>query len=259
MRTTAAARDVGPIILLFVICVVMPLKENMKEILARSTFMGLEGKYRCYRMPIALGMLYYKTNGNGLYMFHETVHTEAGLRPLLWTVVEESDFITRFAEAWDVHLELYSSRRYGDPMLHKPAELKSYKMAFRVIDDNRTRHQCFWLGNDLWVYHTDYRSNMWLPPEEDAGKSTEYLSEKYFNHKVRKKFAYSDNYSSIILRGHAWFRVVNAGKLAAAGYSTSNKIKVLAVAFSDFFNCGRHELSMYWVRFIEQIENNLKM
>lgn len=113
-------------------------------------------------------------------------------------------------EPVNIKFKVYSFRRYGQPKLPKPTELKGIKQLLSVdYIINKCRCQVFIKDNDIWVKHRDYFSPSFIPPVEDIGKPLDYILEKYFNMGMKKKIVYSDNWSDVVLRSEAWIVVEN--------------------------------------------------
>lgn len=87
---------------------------------------------------------------------------------------------------------IYSERKYGEPKLPKPKELKNIKQSFSVDwIVNKCRCQCFVYGKDLWIKHRDFNS-------------TEIYG---VENKNKGKFIYKDNFGCVVLRGEAWLLI----------------------------------------------------
>ena len=91
-----------------------------------------------------------------------------------------------------MELVLHSMRWYGEPKLTKPKELKGLKPAFNVdFIPKRASCQCFIVGDDIWVKHTDYFS------EDTTG----------VDNQRKNKFIYNDSFGSVVFRNEAWMVV----------------------------------------------------
>lgn len=98
-------------------------------------------------------------------------------------------------------ISIYSSRRYGEPRLPKPPELKGIKQAFSVDwIPKKCRCPCYIKEKDLWIKHRDFGSICLY------GKDQEEFAEKH-NIKFRNRFVYNDNFGCIVLRGEAWLLI----------------------------------------------------
>lgn len=127
-----------------------------------------------------------------------------------WTLEPPESFFDKFIRRPSVALSIYSRRKYGQPKLTKPEELKGVRQAFSVPFHFRVTCSCFINEGDLWIKHRDFFSEIWQPPKDDRGQSTSYYLQKNFKRsKIPQKFIYDDLFSSIILRAEAWLVVRN--------------------------------------------------
>jgi hypothetical protein len=84
---------------------------------------------------------------------------------------------------------VYSHRKYGQPKLIKPKELKGIKQSFSVDwIPKKCKCSCFIHDNNLYIKHRDFNS------VEIYGH----------DHEFKKKFVYNDTFGSAVLRGEAW-------------------------------------------------------
>lgn len=91
-------------------------------------------------------------------------------------------------------LIIYSQRKYGEPKLQKPKELKNIKQSFSVDwIPKKCKCKCFITGKDLYILHRDF------------GSTEIYNS----NYEFRKKFIYNDTFGCVVLRGEAWLKLKN--------------------------------------------------
>lgn len=113
----------------------------------------------------------------------------------------------------NIEFKVYSFRRFGEPRLSKPKELKGIKQAFS-IDYIPKKCKCpvFVNAQDVWVKHRDYFSPSYISMQndpDDLGKPLSYLVKKYLDKDMAQKFAYSDAWGDIIARQEAWLVIKN--------------------------------------------------
>lgn len=128
--------------------------------------------------------------------------------PITWELMSCKDFLNKYT--CKIEFEEYSKRKYGEPKLSKPAELKNIPQ-FSTISYIYKKCTCpiFIKENDVWIKHNDYFSDTFNPPTADIGKPTSYILKKYFNTNLKEKFVYSDNWGSVVLRSEAWLCLRN--------------------------------------------------
>lgn len=127
-----------------------------------------------------------------------------------WTWLNPKDFYEKYVKNDISNMELYSFRRYGEPKLSKPKELKGIKQSFTVeFIPEKCKCQCFVKDNDLYIKHRDYFSKPLEVEQEDFDKPLDYLCKKYLDKYKSGKFVYSDCFGEIILRNEAWIKVNN--------------------------------------------------
>lgn len=83
----------------------------------------------------------------------------------------------------------HSKRKYGEPLLSKPKQLKGIKQSFSVEwIAKKCTCPCYICGNDLYVKHRDFES----------------LEIHNHSHEFRRRFVYNDSFGAVVLRGEAW-------------------------------------------------------
>lgn len=104
----------------------------------------------------------------------------------------------------------YKTRRYGQPKLQKPKELKDVKQlcSVKFPIDGQAACLVFVKDKDVWIKHRDYFSR---PFTKGSSLPINERLKKYFpNIKLKKeRFIYTDEYSEIILRNEAWLKIEN--------------------------------------------------
>ena len=87
-------------------------------------------------------------------------------------------------------IDIISERRYGQPRLAKPAELRGITPQYTIKYNRKATAQAFVRGADIWIRHPDWCS-----------------TELYGRDLLRRKFIYNDTFGAVVLRGHAWIRL----------------------------------------------------
>ncbi len=114
-------------------------------------------------------------------------YMDYALNSVCWKI----DTIDNFYKHYIVHINDFleyqevSSRRYGEPKLIKPIELKGLKHTYSMINGIRKK-QIFIKNNDVWIKDNDYFS-VHLSPEKAKKLDLEF--------NLKKKFVYNDNYA----------------------------------------------------------------
>ncbi len=107
-----------------------------------------------------------------------------------------------------VEFQIKDYRKYGQPKLKKPTELRGIKQEFSIHYNPKCRCQVFYKGKDVWIKHRDYFSPSLCQPE-DYGKSLNELCEKYMGKTRPQKFVYADAWGDLVARSEAWIRLKN--------------------------------------------------
>lgn len=106
--------------------------------------------------------------------------------------------------------KIHSHRFYGEPKLSKPKELKRVKQAFSVdYIPKKCRCQVFINGDDVWVKHGDYFSEIIPPESHEIGMPLNYFAEKHLGRNRAAKFVYEDAWGSVVARNEAWIILEN--------------------------------------------------
>lgn len=92
-------------------------------------------------------------------------------------------------------VKIISKRKYGEPRLQKPKELKGIKQSFSVNWNPKCKCQCYVKDNNLYIKHRDFGSI-------DIYGLTLEQKKKMIN--INQKFIYNDNFGCVVLRGEAW-------------------------------------------------------
>lgn len=103
---------------------------------------------------------------------------------MFWVRFIECDFLLSSYIGYSV----IQFRRFGEPKLTKPKELKGIKQLCSVdYIPKKNKSSLFLKDNDVYVKHTDYFSPIWQPPTNDLGKPVAYYLKKYFNQTPSEK------------------------------------------------------------------------
>lgn len=157
-----------------------------------------------------------------------------------------------------IKYNLLSYRKSGQPKLRKPKELRGINRAFSVdYIPKKARCQVFIKGNDVFVKHVDYFS----PTLRDArlpDASLDVLAKKLLNKEVAKKFIYTDNWGSIVLRNEAWIKVANLAYVAHNNKFYPDVVLDILKAQADYHNIDYVELmctpmERFWEGVVTQI------
>ena len=95
-------------------------------------------------------------------------------------------------------IEIISERRYGQPKLDKPKELKNVRQAFTYELNRHCKCPVFIVGDDVYIKHRD-----WFSTDVYHGKKYEEWKSK------NNKFVYNDKWGAVVLRGECWLRLRN--------------------------------------------------
>lgn len=133
------------------------------------------------------------------------------ISPITWTAGEPEEFYNEYIKTKNMNYKIYSFRKYGQPKLAKPKELKGVKQCFSVdYIPKKCKCQCFIKDDDLYIKHKDYFSESLKDSKEDFGNPLEYMIKKYeINSKKNSGFVYNDCWGDIVLRNEAWIVLEN--------------------------------------------------
>lgn len=184
------------------------------------------------------------------------------VEPVTWNFVTPKYFYENILDVQEVRYIEHSFRKFGEPKLSKPSELKGIKSVGSVdFIPKHCKPQLFIKDKDVWVKHTDYFSPAWRPPAgERIDMPTSYYLNKYFGTKCSKeKFIYPDCWDSIILRNECWLVLENLVPLLKCRDMNSlqvarkilQKQKMVVGGMSD-------EVTLEWERYWERVVNFLK-
>lgn len=207
------------------------IKNNVVE-----TKLDYRGK-EIHKIKVDYGIIYlrlYKQDGiylDGLQ--YQAWNNNRSINPITWTVSEPKEFYNKYLNAKNINYKIYSFRKYGQPKLSKPKELKGINQCFSV--DYITKHckcQCFIKDDDLYIKHKDYFSES-LRVKEDFGTPLEYRLNKYGIKRKSNKFIYPDCWGDIVLRNEAWIVLENIVPQLEIK-SEQELIRELIQKFADF-------------------------
>lgn len=128
-------------------------------------------------------------------------YIDYALNSICWIM----DTIDNFYKKYIIHINDFleykeiSIRKYNEPKLIKPIELKGVQPTYSIKNGFR-KSQVFIKNHDVWIKDNDYFS-ICLSQEEAIQLGFEF--------KVRQQTIYKNNYSQVILRGEGWLCIKN--------------------------------------------------
>lgn len=147
--------------------------------------------------------------------------------------------------------------------LAKPLVLKGLKQ-FTSVDyiANKCRCALFRKDNDLYVQHNDYFSESMYIPLCDRGAPLSYLIPKYLMLGKNKKFVYSDDWGSIVIRRRAWIKVEGLFPMLQQGVSMLRILNDLLRSHESLHGFEEYELcatdmERFWEGVIAECIKNL--
>lgn len=167
----------------------------------------------------------------------------------------------KMLEKEKMKIKIISFRKYGEPKLKKLAELKGIKPVNSAVWIHK-KCSCpvFVVGNDVYIHHKDFFSEIFQSPE--IGLSLNQEIEKYFPEIKRKseKFIYEDNWGSIVLRNEAWLKIEDSVNEPVIVNQVQTWWHRCTVSLFELFNENWYERNDYceWSRFFENVWNCLK-
>lgn len=187
----------------------------IKKIIEKSEFVG-KGKNKIgteqrelYRYRADGATVYIKLSkcldDDEYYDIAQTQERDNGkcVIPITWELSTPKKTYEKYFTL-DFSIQRIAYRKYGQPKLVKPKELKT-KQTFSAAWNKSCKCPVYIQGNDVYMKHRDYFSGTFNPQPQDFGAPTQFLLDKYFNGgKKVKSFVYPDCWSSIILRDEAW-------------------------------------------------------
>lgn len=229
------------------------------ELACRAEFVGhYRGGYKLYKLGSPMGHILFRLHDDSTIVLYQEHSRGQHFEPITWNVEGIESFYAMVESQKPIRFTIHSMRKYGQPKLKKPAELKGVTPSFSTEFTRRCRCQCFVLGDDLWIKHRDFFSPSWQPPHgEDPGKGQHYYLKKYFGVKRPQKFCYEDNFADIVLRSEAWLRIENIIRVMVRqehGVSLEAIIRHMGAALK----INSLDLSMDWKRFFEAIINEIR-
>lgn len=228
----------------------MTYLEQIEELISRSTFTGTSKNTSTYRIKTDSDTIIYKLyrNNNGSWI--DFCRYKYGRSDLMWTLCDINKLYGIVCN--DIKFTVYSFRKYGEPKLSKPKELKGIKpIGSAAFIPKHCSPQVFIKDNDVWIKHTDYMSAIWIPLIDDFCKDQSYYVNKYFGGNRSNKFVYADNWGSIVLRNEAWLLIKNMVSFVEG----KNKLYVPRTICDQQFKWVDITSSAYleWQRFWENV------
>ena len=229
--------------------------------LSEEQFFDYKGRI-VYVINTYYGKLYvrlYKDNSDNKwydYCEYQLHKNNSLIKPILYTMSNPKDVYFKYVEA-NIKYEILSFRKYGEPKLEKPKELKGIKVVGSVeFIKDKCNPQYFIKDNDVYVKHTDYFSPMYCRPE-DIGMPLSYRCEKYGIKPKKEKFVYNDNWGAIVLRQEAWIKISGLlFLLEELNYSEAAKEIVKEMA--KCHKCRAEDIDLEWERFFEKLCKEIK-
>lgn len=97
-----------------------------------------------------------------------------------------------------MNIEILSSRRWGEPKLTTPKELKGIKKEGSIPFGTKCACPVYFTPTHIYIKHRDWFSPSISFPEAKAAGIID---------NIRMKFVYNDNFGSVVLRSEAWLRM----------------------------------------------------
>lgn len=139
-----------------------------------------------------------------------------------------------------MNLEIISSRRYGEPKLEKPKELKGIKQSGGAMFGPKCKCPVFVTESSVYVKHRDWFSrSISIPEAVNRGIIS----------KQKSKFIYNDNFGSVVLRNEAWLKIEVDWDIFKPQLVNDLIRRTEWVAGLREFDLENHD----WVRFYEDI------
>lgn len=235
-------------------------------------FIGYDYRHReIYRHITPSGRIYVrisKDESDGVYYEYADYQDYHGqlIMPIGWTCTDP-DKVYNLLISSHIGYSVIQFRRFGEPKLTKPKELKGIKQLCSVdYIPKKNKSSLFLKENDVYVKHTDYFSPIWQPPTNDLGKPVAYYLKKYFNQTPSgKKFVYDDNWSSIVLRSEAWIKISNLKSFLLNREHSNVDIARLILDVQkkeshtprNLTIAGNLEWERYWQRVVEGLRKHM--
>ena len=179
----------------------------------------------------------------------------------LWTLQDTIEFVSTFITYDRPYLTIVSKRKYGEPKLSKPKEIKGLKANTIEFIPKKCKFQYFKNDSDLWILCRDFFSPIFKPPVEDNGMPLDIIMKKYFNtEKHSKNFVYPDTWGAVVLRSEAWLCFKN---YTIINKQSKNKLQRNSIFKTIFINgllkMGYviREDDFYWQNFIERLRDEV--
>ena len=177
----------------------------------------------------------------------------------MWTDVKKfyNDYIDK-----ELKFEVVSFRKYGEPKLTKPKELKGIKQ-FDSIDyiPKKCKCQIFIKDNDVFIKHNDYFSPILEDTDESLFGTPLNVRIKYYgiNRDSKNKFIYPDTWGDIVLRQQAWIKISNLKFIVDRGEFEPKILYQILRQQERFHNMKFNELEdTSMSRMWEQVINKIK-
>ena len=177
----------------------------------------------------------------------------------MWTDVKK--FYEKYIDK-ELKFEVVSFRKYGEPKLTKPKELKGIKQ-FDSVDyiPKKCKCQIFIKDNDVFTKHNDYFSPILEDTDESLFGTPLSVRIKYYgiNKDSKNKFVYPDTWGDIVLRQQAWIKISNLKFIVDRGEFEPKILYQILRQQERFHNMKFNELEdTAMSRMWEQVINKIK-
>lgn len=238
--------------------------EYVDKIISNSVKVGYIGRHKTYELKNGFYISIWEYEGKYL----GGCQYKDGLDDLCWTWGNVRDFYEDYLNNKDLEFNIISFRKYGQPKLSKPKELSKIKQ-IGSVDYISKRCSCpvFIVGNDVYIKHRDYFSEMFVPPNSnDLGKPLNYILQKYFpdSNQKKEKFIYSDNWSSVVLRNEAWIKLGNLVHIVKRQDYFEPNVRYKIIELQEQYHHMRSgelipsDMERMWERLLKLVKENIK-
>ena len=229
-----------------------------------ESFIDYKGR-KMYKLPIPFGYVLVRlridTTDNKWYDICEyQIHNN-------YKVVEPVGFIlSNPCDFWSKYLclnktfnySLVSFRKFNEPKLNKPIELKGIKSNGSIyFIPNKCSCQYFIKNDDVYIKHKDYFSPTYRK-NEDIGTPLIYRIKKYgIKTSHKDKFIYPDTWGDIILRQEEWIKLTNLIPML----SINNEVdmsRIIVEQMEKYHQFKTGYLGEEWYRFFQNLCNDIK-
>jgi len=183
---------------------------------------------------------------------------------ICWTLTKPKEFYNKFCNN-NLEFIIHSFRKYGQPKLAKPKELKGIKQAFSIeYMTKKCKCPVFIKDDDVWIKHRDYFSPAMKVNFEDTGTSLNYRANKYLGKNINSKFLYDDTWGEIVERQEAWIVIKNLIKEIKSGKFQLDIVKDILrqqekIHRFDEYELDSSDMARFWEKLVMELYNNTKL